>query len=60
MLKSPAGEPIHLVYWGVILGADGSLGVDSQRGVEIAIDDIGGKLLGRDIQLTAEDGRVHP
>jgi len=59
-VEIPAGEPIHLVYWGVILGADGSLGVDSQRGVEIAIDDIGGKLLDREINLTAEDAGCTP
>jgi branched-chain amino acid transport system substrate-binding protein len=59
-VEVPAGEPIHIVYWGVILGPDGSLGVDSQRGVEIAIDDRGGKLLDRDIQLTAEDAGCTP
>jgi branched-chain amino acid transport system substrate-binding protein len=59
-VEIPTGEPIHIVYWGVILGADGSLGVDSQRGVEIAIDDRDGKLLGRDIQLTAEDAGCTP
>jgi len=59
-VEIPSGEPVHIVYWGVILGPDGSLGVDSQRGVELAIDDRGGKLLGRDIQLTAEDAGCTP
>ena len=56
----PAGEKIHLAFWGVITGADASLGVDSQRGVELAIADRGGKLLGHDVLLTAEDGGCTP
>ncbi len=51
----PPGDPIHIAFWGVIAGPDATLGEDSKRGVEIAIDDRGGKLLGRDIKLTAED-----
>ncbi|MDW8325115.1 MAG: branched-chain amino acid ABC transporter substrate-binding protein [Anaerolineales bacterium] len=51
----PPGEPIHIAYWLVVTGPDGSLGEDSKRGIEIAIDDRGGKLLGRDIKLTGED-----
>lgn len=49
------GDPIHIAFWGVIAGPDASLGEDSKRGVEIAIDDRGGKLLDRDIRLSAED-----
>jgi len=60
VVKIPAGEPIHIVYWGVLSGADSTLGEDSKRGVEIAIDDKGGKLLGRDIRLTTEDGLCTP
>jgi len=56
----PSGEPIHIAYWGVLSGADATLGEDSKRGVEIAIDDKGGKLLGRDIRLTTEDGLCTP
>jgi len=51
----PPGDPIHIAFWGVIAGPDATLGEDSKRGVEIAIADRGGKLLGRDIKLTAED-----
>ncbi len=54
------GEPIHIAYWGVLSGADSSLGEDSKRGVEIAIDDIGGQLFGHDILLTTEDGGCTP
>ena len=53
-------EPLHIAYWGVLSGADGSLGEDSKRGVEIAIDDKGGKLLGHDILLTTEDALCTP
>jgi branched-chain amino acid transport system substrate-binding protein len=52
----PPGEPIHIAFWGVISGADASLGTDSLNGVQIAVNDRGGKLLGRDINLTKEDG----
>ena len=53
-------EPVHIAYWGVLSGADASLGEDSKRGVEIAIDDKGGQLLGHDILLTTEDGGCVP
>ncbi len=56
----PAGEPIHIAYWGVLSGADSTLGIDAQRGVEIAVDDRGGTLLDRQIQLTSEDALCTP
>ena len=56
----PAGEPIQIAYWGVLSGADSTLGVDSQRGVEIAIDDRDNDLLGHEIRLTTEDGLCTP
>lgn len=56
----PAGEPIHVGFWGVISGPNSSLGTDSQRGYQIAIDDRGGKLLDRDIQTSAEDALCSP
>jgi branched-chain amino acid transport system substrate-binding protein len=59
-VEIPTGEPIHFVFWGVLSGADSTLGEDSKRGVEIAIDDNGGKVLGHDIQLTTEDGLCTP
>jgi branched-chain amino acid transport system substrate-binding protein len=59
-VEIPAGEPLHLAYWGVLSGADSSLGEDSKQGVEIAIDDIGGKFKGHDIRLTTEDGLCTP
>lgn len=54
------GEPVKIAYWGVLSGADGSLGEDSKRGVEIAIDDMGGTFEGHDILLTTEDALCTP
>lgn len=56
----PPGEPIHIAYWGVLSGADVTLGEDSRRGVEVAIDDLGGQFMGHDILLTSEDGLCTP
>jgi branched-chain amino acid transport system substrate-binding protein len=56
----PPDEPVHMAFWGVLSGADATLGTDSQYGVEIAIDDHGGKVLGHDVRLTTEDGLCTP
>ena len=53
-------DPIHIAFWGVLSGADSTLGTDSQYGVEIAIDDRGGTLLGHPIKLTTEDALCTP
>jgi len=53
-------EPVHIAYWGVLSGADGTLGEDSKRGVEIAIDDMGGKFHDHAISLTTEDAGCTP
>jgi branched-chain amino acid transport system substrate-binding protein len=55
----PPGEPIHIAYWGVLSGADASLGQDSLYGVELAAADKG-KLLDHDISVTTEDGLCTP
>src|SRR5262245_54324335 len=60
VITVPAGEPLHIAYWGVLSGADATLGEDSKRGVEIAIDDKDGKLLDHTISLTQEDGLCTP
>lgn len=60
VVNIPAGEPVHIAYWGVLSGADASLGEDSKQGVEVAIDDLGGKFKGHDILLTTEDGLCTP
>ncbi|MDR7543128.1 MAG: branched-chain amino acid ABC transporter substrate-binding protein [Armatimonadota bacterium] len=55
VVKIARGQPITIAYWMVIAGPDASLGTDTKRGVEIAIDDKGGKLLGFPIKLIGED-----
>ncbi len=50
------GEPIHIAYLLVVAGPNETLGIDSRNGLEIAIDDLGGELLGHPIVLTGEDG----
>jgi branched-chain amino acid transport system substrate-binding protein len=60
VVSIPAGEPINIGFWGVLSGPDSSLGTDSQHGVELAIDDRGGTLLDRPIQLSSEDGLCTP
>jgi len=49
------GQPIHVAYWMVVAGGDSSLGIDTRRGVEIAIQDKGGKLMGYTIKLSGQD-----
>jgi branched-chain amino acid transport system substrate-binding protein len=49
------GDPVHIAYMLTISGATAFLGEDSKGAIEIAVDDRGGMLLGRDLQLTGED-----
>src|SRR5690349_22481027 len=49
------GDPIHFAYALSVSGATAPLGEDARGGVEIAIDDKGGELLGHPIELTGED-----
>jgi branched-chain amino acid transport system substrate-binding protein len=44
----------------VVSGPDSTLGIDSRRGVEIAVDDKGGKLLDHPIELVGEDTGCNP
>ena len=62
------GQPVHVAYWMVVAGADASLGIDTRRGVELAIADKGAKLLGppdqaeragRGLQRRGRPGRRH-
>jgi branched-chain amino acid transport system substrate-binding protein len=54
------GQPIHIAYWMVVAGPDASLGEDTKRGVELAIQDKGGKLMGFPIKLTGQDTGCGP
>jgi branched-chain amino acid transport system substrate-binding protein len=49
-------DPIHIAYLLVVAGPNSALGIDSRNGVEIAIDDAGGKILGHTIKFDGEDG----
>lgn len=49
------GEPVHIAYGLVVAGPNETLGVDSRNGVEIAIDDAGGKILGHDVKFDGQD-----
>ena len=55
VVKVKPGEPVHIACWFVVAGPDASLGTDTKRGVEIAIEDKGGKVLGFPIKLTVQD-----
>ena len=54
------GEPIRIAYMLVVSGPNETLGIDSKRGIEIAIDDVGGELLGHPIELVGEDSQCSP
>jgi len=55
VVKIKKGDPIHIAAWVVVVGADASLGTDVKRGVEIAIEDKGGKVLGFPVKLSVQD-----
>jgi len=55
VVKIKKGDPIHIANWMVVAGENATLGTDTKRGVEIAVDDIGGKLLGHPIKLSTQD-----
>jgi ABC-type branched-subunit amino acid transport system substrate-binding protein len=52
-----AGEPVKIATIQAISGDVASLGVDQVRGIEIAIDERGGELLGHRIELQVEDAQ---
>ena len=54
VVKVNKGQPITIASWLVIAGPDASLGVDSNRGIEIALADKG-KVAGFAVRLIKED-----
>lgn len=54
-VKIGPNDPVHIAYMLVVAGANAALGTDSRNGVEIAIDDAGGKILGHTIKFDGED-----
>jgi branched-chain amino acid transport system substrate-binding protein len=55
VVKIKKGDPIHIAAWMVVAGPDASLGTDTKRGVELAIEDKAGKILGFAIKLSVQD-----
>lgn len=55
-----AGDPIKIGYALVTSGPNSSLGEDSARGVAIAVDDLGGELMGHPIEIVGEDSQCNP
>src|SRR5579871_3753194 len=55
VVRIPKGAPLQIGGYWVMSGADSALGVDEKRAVDIAIKDVGGKLLGHPIKLNVED-----
>jgi branched-chain amino acid transport system substrate-binding protein len=55
VVKIAKDAPIQIGGYWVLSGADSALGIDQKRGVEIYINDHGGKLLGHAVKLLAED-----
>jgi branched-chain amino acid transport system substrate-binding protein len=53
-------DAVHIASMLTISGATAFLGEDSSGAIEIAIDDRGGELLGRDILYTSEDSGCSP
>lgn len=60
VLVIPKGAPIQIGGYWVLSGPDTALGSDEKRAVEIAIKNIGGKLVGHPIKFTAEDDQCNP
>jgi branched-chain amino acid transport system substrate-binding protein len=48
-------DPIHIAYALVTEGPDAPLGIDARNGVAIAIDDVGGQILGHAIRFDGVD-----
>ncbi len=59
-IEIAAGDPIKIGYALVTAGPNSSLGEDSVRGVEIAVDDMGGELMGHPIEIVGEDTGCTP
>jgi branched-chain amino acid transport system substrate-binding protein len=55
VVKIEKDRSLTIAYWLVVAGPDATLGIDSRRGIEIAIDDKGGRVVGHRIRLIGED-----
>ena len=55
VVKVAKGQPIVMALYTVLSGPDAGQGLDPYRGAQVAVDDLGGKLLDRPLRLIAED-----
>jgi branched-chain amino acid transport system substrate-binding protein len=55
VIEVAKGAPITVGHYWVISGADSSLGIDSQRGVELGFDSVNNTVAGHPVQLVLED-----
>src|SRR6476659_560785 len=55
VIEVAKGAPITVGHYWVISGADASLGIDSQRGVELGFDSVSNTVAGHPVQLVLED-----
>ena len=55
----PKGAPIFIGGYWTISGPDTALGLDQQRGAEIALDDAGGMVAGHKVKLVVEDSQCN-
>ncbi len=55
VVKIAKGQPVVVALYTVLSGPDAGQGLDPYRGAQVAVDDLGGKLLDRPLRLIAED-----
>ncbi|HZW01794.1 MAG TPA: branched-chain amino acid ABC transporter substrate-binding protein [Candidatus Deferrimicrobium sp.] len=60
VVEIPAGEPVVIAGWGVLSGANASLGQDWINSMMIAADDRGNELKGHPIEIITEDAGCSP
>jgi ABC-type branched-subunit amino acid transport system substrate-binding protein len=54
-VKLRPGEPIHIGYRFALTGPMTSIGIDTVRAMEIAIDDFNGEIKGHPIKISGQD-----
>ncbi len=59
VVKIPKGAPINIGGYWTLSGPDTALGLDQKRGVEIAFDDWGNKVVGHPIKFHVEDSQCN-
>jgi branched-chain amino acid transport system substrate-binding protein len=56
-IRIEPGAPIVIGGYWVLSGGDAALGNDQKRGVELALKDLGGEILGHPVRFIAEDSQ---